>query len=305
MYTFIVNPNARSGLGHKVWNELEAILKKRGVNYQVLFTKYQRHATAITKELTSADNRQTLIILGGDGTVNEVMNGIQAPDQVTVGYIPIGSSNDFARGLGLSTNPETALLHILRPCEYTYINIGTLSYEDKTQRFAVSAGIGFDAAVCHQVMVSRLKVFLNKIRLGKLTYAGVAIRSMLSLSPGNMTVTLDDHRRIDFESVYFAAAMNQQFEGGGFKFCPDADPGDDILNIIVIAGIPKLKALLLLPTAFKGWHVHIKGIHIYTCKKADFVSEKALPIHTDGEPVFWQKHMCASLEPQKVRVILS
>lgn len=305
MYTFIVNPNSRSGLGYKVWKELEPVIKKRGINYQVFLTKYQRHATTITEKVTSDGKRHTLIILGGDGTVNEVVNGIADPGKVTLGYIPIGSSNDFARGLGLSTNSLTALEHILRPSGYTHINIGTVSYANQTKRFAVSAGMGFDAAVCHHVAVSRLKVFLNKIHLGKLTYAGVAIRNMLSLSPRHMTITLDGHRRLEFESVYFATAMNLCFEGGGFKFCPDADPGDDVLNVIVIAGIPKLKALLLLPTAFKGQHVHFKGIHTYTCKKADFTSKAALPVHTDGEPDFQQKHMCASLMPQKVRVILS
>ncbi|BDF03508.1 diacylglycerol/lipid kinase family protein [[Clostridium] hylemonae] len=305
MYTFIVNPNARSGLGHRVWAEIERSLKERGTDYQVYFTKYQRHASAIAGELTSDLKAHTLIVLGGDGTVNEVMNGIADLSLVTFGYIPIGSSNDFARGLGLSTDALTALSHILTPSKYTYINVGTMSYQEKKRRFAVSTGIGFDAGVCHQVVVSRLKVLLNKIGLGKLSYAGVALSLMMSLKPRKMTVTLDDSRKMEFESVYFAAAMNQRYEGGGFKFCPAADPSDDILDVIVIANMPKLKALALLPTAFSGRHVRFRGIHIFTCRKVDFVSETALPVHTDGEPIFLQRHMSASLEPQKVRIILS
>lgn len=305
MYTFIVNPNARSGLGHKVWVDIEHVLKERSVDYQVYFTKYQRHATAIAKELTSDGKEHTLIVLGGDGTVNEVVNGIFDFAHVTFGYIPIGSSNDFARGLGLSTSPLTALDHILSPSGHRYINVGTLSCQDKTRRFAVSAGIGFDAGVCHQVMVSRLKVILNKIGLGKLTYAGVAISLMLSLTPRKMLLTLDDSRKMEFESVFFIAAMNQCYEGGGFKFCPSADPSDDFLDIIVIANMSRLKALLLLPTAFKGWHTRFKGVYTFRCKKADIVSGKALPVHTDGEPIFLQKHVCASLEPHKIKLILS
>ena len=85
MYTFIVNPNARSGLGHRVWAEIERSLKERGTDYQVYFTKYQRHASAIAGELTSDLKAHTLIVLGGDGTVNEVMNGIADLSLVTFG----------------------------------------------------------------------------------------------------------------------------------------------------------------------------------------------------------------------------
>lgn len=305
MYTFIVNPNARSGLGHKVWKDIECSLKERGTDYRAYLTKYQRHATGIARELTRSGQPCTLIVLGGDGTVNEVMNGITDLSQVTFGYIPIGSSNDFARGLGLSTDPLTALGHILAPSKYTYINVGVMSYQGKRRRFAVSTGIGFDAGVCHQVVVSRLKVLLNRIGLGKLSYVGVALSLMMSLKPGKMTVTLDDSRKMEFESVYFTAAMNTRYEGGGFKFCPDADPSDGLLDVIVIANMSKLKALALLPTAFKGWHVRFKGIHIFTCRKADIVSRTPLPVHTDGEPIFLQRHICASLEPQKMKLILS
>ena len=69
MYIFIVNPHARSGLGHVVWDELESILKKRKIPYKAYFTKYQKHATEITRKVTSSDGPSTLVVLGGDGTI--------------------------------------------------------------------------------------------------------------------------------------------------------------------------------------------------------------------------------------------
>ena len=109
MYHFIVNPNARSGLGQKVWKDLEIMLKTRNIEYEVHFTKYQKHATAMTQKITSDGNEHTVVALGGDGTVNEVVNGIVDFDKTILGYIPIGSSNDFARGLKLPKEPEKAL----------------------------------------------------------------------------------------------------------------------------------------------------------------------------------------------------
>ena len=78
MYIFITNPNARSGLGHKIWDDIETVLKKRGVAYQVYFTKYQQHATKIVRQITSDHERHNIIVLGGDGTVNEVSTALTA-----------------------------------------------------------------------------------------------------------------------------------------------------------------------------------------------------------------------------------
>lgn len=303
MYTFIVNPHSRSGLGLELWNTVESSLKERGIRYQVYLTRYQHHATGIVRELTSDQKRHTIIVLGGDGTINEVINGITSLSKVTLGYIPIGSSNDFARSLGLPTDPLRALDNILTPVNYTAIDIGILTYGDTTRRFAVSSGLGFDAGVCHEVMVSRLKIWLNKIKLGKLTYVGIALKQILALTPGKMTILLDGKRKMVFDKVYFTTAMNLPYEGGGFKFCPKADSTDGMLNVIVIANLSKLKVLALLPTAFKGWHTRFNGVFTYTCKKIDIISEKALPVHTDGEPVFRQTQISACLEPEKLRII--
>lgn len=183
MYTFIVNPNARSGLGQKLWLLVEADLKERGAKYQVFFTKYQRHAAKLVRRLTSNLRPHTIVVLGGDGTINEVVDGIAQLENVTLGYIPIGSGNDFARGLGLPTDTKQALDNIMNPSHYCYINIGILAYDDTRRRFAVSSGIGFDAGVCHEAAVSRIKHALNRLRLGKLTYVGIALRQLLTLTP--------------------------------------------------------------------------------------------------------------------------
>ena len=303
MYTFIVNPNARSGLGQVVWNDLEKILKRKNVPYQVFFTKYQKHATAIAKEITSGNEDHTLVALGGDGTVNEVINGIVNFEKTTFGYIPIGSSNDFARGLKLPKEPLLALHNILSCRCLHAMDIGVLSYRDKIRRFTVSSGMGFDADICHKAVVSRVKRVLNKLKLGKLTYICIALNRLILTSPCTVEITLDHKQTLRFPNTYFVVAMNNKYEGGGVKFCPNAKSNDRKLDIMVASNVPKWKVLYLMPLALFGLHVPFKGVNIYTCKHIDIHAEHPLPVHTDGEPIFLQKDVSMSLHPERLKVI--
>ncbi|MEF9840888.1 MAG: diacylglycerol kinase family lipid kinase, partial [Lachnospiraceae bacterium] len=180
---------------------------------------------------------------------------------------------------------------------------GTLIYENKIRKFAVSAGVGLDAAICHQVVVSKLKTILNKIGLGKLTYAGVALNQIIISSPKHMSLILDHDKKFEFKSAYMAAIMNVCYEGGGVKFCPRAVPNDGKLDILVLADIPKLKILTLLPTAFMGKHIHFKGVHTYTCRDISIHLESPQPAHTDGEPVSLQQHISACCADSQLRII--
>ena len=304
MYTFIVNPNARTGLGHKVWKELEEILKKENVDYQVFFTKYRKHATEITREITSGDEEQVVVALGGDGTVNEVVNGIVNIEKTTFGYIPIGSSNDFARGHSVPKDAKEALYTILQSPKRELMNIGVLQYKDITRRFAVSTGLGFDAGICHEVIVSPIKKILNKFGLGKLTYVFIALHHLFVSTPCTVEITLDDKKTITYPKTLFVATMNSKYEGGGAKFCPKADAGDDKLDLCVVSGIPKWFALLMIPSAFMGLHTVFKGVYTHTCKTAEMKAEIPMALHTDGEPFFIQRHTKVSCLPEKLRLII-
>ena len=303
MYSFIVNPNAKSGLGQIVWDDLETLLKKSSVVYEVYFTKYQKHATDIVKKLTSDGSEHIIVALGGDGTVNEVVNGIVNFKKTILGYIPIGSSNDFARGLKLPKNPLKALKLVLDKPHLHAMDIGELKFKNKVRRFAVSAGLGFDADIVHESVVSHLKVFLNKLKLGKLTYVGVAVHRLFLTTPCDVTLTLDDNEPITYKKTYFVALMNNKFEGGGAKFSPNAQNDDGKIDAVIIHNMPKLKVLMLFPTAFVGLHTLFKGVCVHSARKIKLLATNALPVHTDGEPIFLQKELEVGCVPEKLRVI--
>lgn len=303
IYHFIINARSRSGMGGMVWKMLEPELKKRRAEYICHLTEKRGHAKKIAAQITEDGQNHTLIVMGGDGTVNEVVNGIKDPSKVMFGYIPIGSSNDFARGLRLEKDPMKALNIILKPTKTTHVDLGEIRTRTGSRRFAVSAGIGFDAAVCHEVCVSKWKILLNRIGLGKLSYAAVALDRLRKDRPAKVRVRLSDGSERIFENTYFAAFMNLPYEGGGFKFCPDACPADGCLDIIVVHGIKVPEILFLLPLAFWGKHAGFWGITFMKCAGVHIEADVPLPLHADGEPGFLRKEIFVRVTDMRLNVI--
>lgn len=303
-YTFIINPKSRSGNGGLIWNQLKPELKKRQIDCETFYTEYAGHATKIAADVTADGEEHTIVVLGGDGSVSEVLSGIKDCSKIILGYIPTGSGNDFTRELKMPVNPRKALENILDPGRIVPMDVGVAHAKGNTYRFAVSTGIGFDAAVCHNVDKSRMKTFLNKIHLGNLTYLGIALKRLFKDPHFETEVYLDDDEPLHFHNTYFAAAMNQPYEGGGFRFCPEAETDDGMLDVIVVSGLSRLKVLCLLPTAFAGKHTDFKGIDIYKCKKVRIKTNERAAIHTDGQPVAVDEVLEAEILKEQIRVIV-
>lgn len=306
MYYFIVNPHSRSGHGMDVWKKAEDILKQKGTEYKAFFTEYTGHARELAKEIAAKTEPCTLGVLGGDGTLNEVVNGLAEHDfsHITLGYIPTGSGNDFARGLGLSTEVSDCVHAILSPTQYADVDIGLAKTRDLSRYFLVSSGIGYDADICRRVMVSPLKKVLNRLHLGKLTYVLVALKALVQYRPCPVSVRLDRQKILRFPRFFFIAGMNMKYEGGGVKFCPDADFRDRTLNLCLVGKLSKLKILALFPTAFIGKHTLFQGVHMMSCGTIDIQSKQALPVHCDGESFSTTDQLTLRISGKQIRVIL-
>lgn len=303
MYYFIVNPRSKTGKGLSVWGQVHTQLQRQHVPFRYFFTRYRGHAKILARQLSELlTTKDVMVALGGDGTIHEIVNGLEHPERILLGYIPTGSGNDFARGLGIPTNTKKALELLLNSSSIRKVDLPYVQIGSKKQYFAVSCGFGFDAAICHECLSSPLKKYLNKLHLGKLTYAFVAMKQLLSFHPLDLTLHLDHNRRIYLKNAYFAAIMNQPYEGGGFHFCPSARNNDRILDIITIANIPKWKVPFLLPTAFFGQHTRFQGVHTYKCRQIRITNQRKTPIHTDGEFSGIYHQVSVSLAPVQLRI---
>ena len=315
MYYFIVNPTSKTGLGEKYWKRVEKVLNERKVVYKVIFSKRVGHVEKIVKELTARSKKDKihLVILGGDGTVNEAVQGIDDFERVIISYIPTGSSNDLARDMGISRNPEEALEAILKAQKEAFMDMGLVHYDEAylngerveipDRRFMVGCGMGFDAAVCEESMRSKFKNALNKVKLGKLTYLGIALKQLIQSEMIDGRIILDETQEIPVKRMYFTVAMVHHYEGGGFKFCPDAKDDDGLLDFCVASNASKLKVLRIIPTAFDGKHVRFKEIQMLRGKKATIEADKPMWVQTDGEVKAQAKKISVSDLGKKVHFI--
>jgi YegS/Rv2252/BmrU family lipid kinase len=303
MYYFIINPASSSGRSLKVWERVEAILREEEVSYESFILSQTGEAELLATRISTMNTPCTIVALGGDGTINEVINGIRNFSEVTFACIPSGSGNDFIRGMRLTTSPEEMIRAILHPTKQREINIGKVSATDKSRCFVVSAGMGFDAEVCYGVMQTRMKPLLNRIHAGSFVYTAVALKQLFTMKRQPLRIVADGKRLIACEKGYFTAVMNLPYEGGGFKFCPQARAGDDLLDLCIVDKLSRLAVVACLPLAYFGRHTAFPGIQIVRCSKVTIQNETPVCVHVDGEHFGYYKKITVQPLVHKLKVI--
>lgn len=335
MFHVIVNPQSSSGRGKSKWEQVETLFIKNGVTYKVHYSSPANPIEQICEDLTSTGEDCSLVVLGGDGTMNAVVNGIRDFEHTKVGFIQTGSGNDLIKGLGIDSDIDQLVNSIIREEVVRSCDIGRVTYhnqsslldsfthkplaplccrekgpdgnpsrEPETVRlFNISCGIGFDAAVCQQADSSDFKTILNKIRMGKLIYITEAIHMILASPMVNMRITCDG-QKANKPRTLFAVVMNTCYEGGGFKFCPDAVNTDGILNLFGANNLHRMNFFRIFPTAYNGNHMRFKGL--FAGKGKSFTIRSAVPlwVHTDGEVLCKSSSITIDLASHKLQLLI-
>ena len=307
MYQVIVNPTSSSGKGMESWKKIKAILDWRNAAYKVHVLRKPGEATAVVRKLTAGHNMDmaetaamdesietvpkneedtNILVIGGDGTLNEVINGIQDFEHTTLSCIQTGSGNDFARNMHLEKNAEQAITHLLEQPEEIALDYGEVTTNHPgsgAKRFLISSGVGYDANICEEVSRSRLKAVLNKIHLGKLVYVLIGVKQIFAKKTVRAKLYLDDAPVMKLPELFFVVGMNHMYEGGGIPFCPNADPTDGKLDVCLVKGMSRLKLLFAVVLVYFKKHLLFKDITNHRCKKMRLVTETPQWIHMDGE----------------------
>jgi len=272
----ILNPMANLGRARAAATELEQIVSGIG-GADWITSKHPKHAFELARQ-AAAEGYGTVVAMGGDGTMHEVLNGLMsvpAAQRPKLGMVPLGSGNDFAFACGISAKPEEAIRQALTGAPRA-VDIGYLLAENSTKEFWANAiGIGFDTIVTlHSRKVPIVQGFA--------VYLIAVLQTILfDYKPFHLSMKVDD---VPSNHDYLMLVlMNGKREGGGFHVTPDSRPDDGHLDYLAINRISRLKMLRILPEVMNGTHGRMLDCNLGTFKTFELVSRQPLFIHLDGE----------------------
>lgn len=299
-YLIIINPKAGKGKGLKASPAIRNFVESRNIEHSIIFSDYHGHIPQIVKN--NANEYSHIIAVGGDGTVNEVINGLDLSQNKKLAVIPIGSGNDFARNLKLSKNLNDTLEHTFgQNPRIKSFDVGQITFsehsgnEKKNHRFVNSLGVGFDALVAD--LNQNSKVFS-----GIVSYVIAVLRALQKYHIMDVKIQLDG-RVIEGKKLLISVG-NGYTTGGGFYLTPKAKIDDKQLDICIIDKISKLKLLRSLPKALINKLENVPEALMLLFNELKMTLEEPYIAHADGEIISKDiKELEISLIPNQVQVI--
>jgi YegS/Rv2252/BmrU family lipid kinase len=273
-HIFIINPVAGKGKTYKLIPEIKEYFDNNSAassdGFIIEMTKYPGHATELASAYSRTGNHR-IYSVGGDGTLNEVLNGM-AGSECSLASIPAGTGNDFIKTFSTVKSLKNI---IARMVEGTEKLIDIASANGKL--YANISSIGFDA----QVVYNTMKYKTLPLITGEMAY------TLGTLSAIKNSASKALHIDIDGECMQKQALLlavgNGRFYGGGKMALPEADPADGLLDICLVDKVSRIKILALFPKYIKGEHGSLEMVHFYKCRKVVVHSEEPIVMNIDGE----------------------
>ncbi len=311
MYRFIVNPNAGSGRGFRIWRRLERKLRKDGREYWVYYTANQGEAASIARDVTTgSDDEEIIVVVGGEGTYNEVLNGISFKGVQTIGYIPAGFRNALYEGFKSGHKINRQIKSVLHPTEYRLLDYAVITSGDKeifNRRFAGRCGIGLDAAIYQIVSTGKMSHRVSRLRMNSISRFFTGLRLILLSKPVKGSIVFDGDKKSEFNNIYyilFKVHSAQEKKKPGRRKLTETDEDNDGKMTVYVASIPgKLRMIPILMDLVRGNVSQRHGVHRYECAEASVRLERQAAVHTDGESCGLQQNMEVRCIPKRVRLI--
>ena len=303
---FIVNPIAGSGRAHGYTPRIEAWMAEQGIDGRLLETRERGHAERLAAAATDLGHDR-VIAVGGDGTIQEVLNGLltagAAPDggPPSLGIVPAGRGNDLARSVFLPLDPM-ACLPIAVGATGRRFDVGKATSEDGAVRyFGAAGGVGFDAEVAYTMAVRR-RFWMR----GEAGYFLGTLNELRRFHNSELRITLrsDGEDRVVDQRFLFVAFANGPYYGGGMLICPDAETDDGWLDVCLVGDLSRFEALRELPGIYKAKHVNNKKVEIVRARSLHIEGDASARVHLDGEP-FGTASVEISLLPGAVSVAVA
>ena len=270
---FIVNPTAGHGRALTTWKRIEPLAATLVEAYSVKFTERPRHGEELARE-AAAEGFDRVIALGGDGTLNEVGNGLVGTN-TALAIIPTGTGNDWVRTVGIPRDLEAAT-RIACQGRRTKMDVGlAVGY----RYFFNIAGIGFDAEVSRSV--NDYGPWLKAIGGTLPSLLGI-VHTLFRFTGAKVTVQLDDKSLVIPRMLLMAVGIASYF-GGGMKVLPDAVIDDGLFDIVWADDLGRLQLIHLVTKIYEGKHVGHPKVMFSRAKRVVATADSPVAFHLDGD----------------------
>lgn len=289
-HVFIINPNAGKKNALDLWAYIEANYSEA----KIVVTQFKGHAVEIAATYAGKDT--AIYAVGGDGTLNEVINGVMKSPycrDTLIGVVPYGSGNDFIKSLTTIKNP-IKLLERYQEERSRLVDVGRMN-----DRYFINIGsIGFDAKIVHN---ARKFKNIPMIR-GELAYIISVLTTLVHLQSYEVVMKIDHNRGIK-KNILMMIIANGRFYGGGMVPAPEAILWDGYLDFCRVDAISRGKVIQLLPKFIKGKHTSLEAVTMGKGKKLSLESKVLMPVNLDGE-ILWGKHFRLAINEKTVSILL-
>lgn len=289
-HIFIINPTAGKHKGPELISHIKSNFSK----VTILETQYPGHASELAKDYAGPDT--IIYSVGGDGTLNEVINGIMASDysnEVTFANVPCGSGNDFIKGFTSEKNPYK-LLDSYLVAKTKAIDVGLIN----GRSFINISSMGFDAEIVLGAKKYKQLPFIS----AELAYIISVFATLIKLRGYNVTVQIDDHQAKNMD-VLFITMANGNYYGGGMNAAPKAIHDDGLFDFCIVDQIKRRQVPFLLPKFMKGKHEGLKVLTALRGRNMTIKSNQAIPLNIDGE-VLLSDSISISIKEKAINLLL-
>jgi YegS/Rv2252/BmrU family lipid kinase len=275
---FLVNPASDNGATGRRWPQLAHELALAGLGGDTLFSDGPGRLGSLARQ-AAEDGATLLVVVGGDGSVNEVANGIAERPGVEIAVLARGTGWDFVRTYGIPRRPDAAAAVALRGATRE-IDLGKVTYRtwagaEATTWFANVASAGMSGAIAQRANET------TKALGGKVSYAWATLAVFARWGNSEVRVSVDDEIRGG--RMQDAIVANGRFFGGGMKICPEAEPDDGLFDVLLIGDLTRAELLTTMPKLYRGTHLpHPKG-ELLRGRVVTVEADEPLPIELDGE----------------------
>ena len=303
----IVNPAAGVGLGKKDWPVIEQLLISEGFDFKAKLTDHPFHAISLARDMVQQHGYQKIIAVGGDGTLNEVVNGIFQQNRftttdITLGMITVGTGNDWGRMYEFPKKYKNAIRIIKN--ERTFLqDVGKVKYrydsEDKNRYFINMAGMGYDALVAKKTNLMKARG-----KGGTLAYLYNLVTGLFQYQNTHLHIKVDDKEVLN-DKVFSLSIGICKYNGGGMMQLPNAIPDDGLFDMTVIRKTSKFRVVRNIKNLYDGSFIKLPEVIVFTGKQITITSlpPHSISLETDGESL-GNSPLDFDIVPKAVKLII-